>query len=46
LFKTLLIKWNLKENGKIPEITNSRIDSLQPNLVRTVAIELMGKVSI
>ena len=46
LFKTLLTKWSLKENDKPIEITNARIDSLDPNIVRMVATELMGKVPI
>ena len=46
LFKTLLTKWNLKENDKIVEITTARIDNLNPNIVRSVASELIGKVSI
>jgi len=45
-FRKLLKKWSLtdKEDKPVP-VSAARIDALHPNIVRTVAGELVGKIS-
>ena len=44
-FRVLLIKWNIKSaDGKTVPITRKAVDELHPNVVRTVAGELLGKI--